>query len=84
MRYEDLVEYKITASIVLDYIVDVIVGVAVTAGRCSLPDYLVLTRFLTEYFIENRFGIMAYMPVQMHIDASPLQMKQFCEDKTVS
>ena len=51
MRYEDLVEYKITTSIVVNYIVDVIVCVAVTASRCSLPDYFVLTRLLTEYFI---------------------------------
>jgi hypothetical protein len=75
----NVIEWKLTPSIEIDYVVNVIKSVAITSRRRALPYDLVLTCILTKDFIERRFGVMSDMPVEMDIDRAVLG-KEFSQE----
>ena len=71
----NVVEQKFALGIKIDYVVDVVVCVAVTPCRRALPNDLVLTCVLAEDFIKYHLRVLSDVPVKMDVDRAVFSKK---------
>src|SRR5208283_4937813 len=74
-RHTYVIETKATFRIEINYVVDVIVFVAVTPCRRALPNNFVLTCVLAEHVIKYHFRVVSDMPVKMDVDRAVFSKK---------